>query len=267
MFSSNADAIASLNRRRRRSFFVLLFFLLLIPLGCVVPCGLGYVLPGETAKMSAGVTGLVLPLIGLGGAFLMFSDRHKYKNGLRAVAVADQLGLVFVETPKKSDYALLDEARMYHGATIRSCGYLLHGEMHGCSVLLADYQAVYGYGKTANIYSQTVVVLPADLPNFLVTAKGWLNFLDKLVGDKQFDFSDDPTFHQNFVVRGDDDDDVRAILTRTVRRMLVVDPTLVIEVHNGHLFVTRFKRIQPPENYAEVIDEAFRFAEALEPSS
>jgi hypothetical protein len=265
--SKNAEAIASLNRRKRRSLYLLLFFILLMPLGCAGPCGLTFVMPNETARMVTGISAMVLPLVGLVGTILMFSDSRKYKYSLRAVAVADQLGLTVVEKPKKSDYAILGQTRMYRDADTHSCGPLFQGEMNGIPVLLTDYHAVYGYGKNADIYSQTVVVLPADLPDFIVNAKGWLNFLEKLVGDKQFDFSDDATFHKTFIVRGDDEDEVRAALSPAVRSMLVVDTSLVIEVYDGHLFVNRLKRIHPPEKYAEVIAEAFRFAEALHPAT
>jgi hypothetical protein len=266
---SNATVLAALRARRRRTLFLMLFFLLLMPLGCVVPCSLVAFLPEGTPKMVTGITGFALPLVGLVGFILMFSDRHRWKNALRVAERADAMGFAYAEKPPKADYALLGETQMYCDADHEACFQILRGEHDGQAVELYDYSVAYGFGTNASVYNQTVVVLPdaaAAVPDLIVFPKGWLNFLDRLLGDKQVDFSDDPAFHRAFVVRGDEPEAVRNVLTKEVRQMLLADPKLTVEVLAGRLFVNRIGKVQPPDKYPDLIDEAFHFARALQPA-
>jgi hypothetical protein len=56
------------------------------------------------------------------------------------------------------------------------------------------------------------------------------------------------------------------VLTKEVRDMLLADPKITVEVLAGRLFVNRIGKVQPPEKYPELIDEAFRFAKAPQPA-
>jgi hypothetical protein len=86
------QAIAQLRQRVSRARKWRLFFLLLIPLGLVVPCGIGLAL-GDAADSTALtivlVAAFVLPVVGLAGWLLMIGDVRRHAEALAAAELAE----------------------------------------------------------------------------------------------------------------------------------------------------------------------------------
>jgi hypothetical protein len=262
-------AVAKFQARKRRTIILLIVFALLIPLGCVVPYSVLGWLPEGTPRTVAGIAGFVIPLVALIGLILMISDTLRWKKASGVAEHAKRMGFAYTDAPTKKELALLRQTHMFGEADSDKCLHLLRGEVDGRPVLVADYSAAYGGGTAVNVFDQTVVILSdaADgPPDLLIYPKGRLNVFEKMFGERQLPVRDDPEFDRAFVLKGEDEAAVTAAVSPAVRSLFLEDPTVTVEVREGWIYVTRLKRIQPPANYPELIDEAVRFADAFESS-
>lgn len=262
-------AVAKYDGRRRRTVILLVVFALLIPVGCVVPYSIIGWLPEGTPRTVAGIAGFVIPLIALIGLILMIADSFRWKKASGVAAQAKKMGFTFTDAPTKKETALLRHTHMFEEATSDKCMHMLRGEVDGQPVLVADYSAAYGIGTSAAVYDQTVIILPDvadELPDLLIYPKDWLNVFEKVFGERQIQVTTDAKFSRSFVLKGEDEAAVLAVVTPKVHSLCLEDPTVTVEVREGWLYVTRLKRVQPPASYPDLIDEAMQFADVLRPS-
>jgi hypothetical protein len=163
--------------------------------------------------------------------------------------VADDLGLEF--SPTGAD-GLVDElswCQLFSRGRGKKALNLMRGQGEGRDVSVFDYQYVTGGGKSRRVWNTTVVCLRFDggqLPWFMLRPE---RMWDKVVGwfkGSKIDFNTNPEFSRCFLLRSDQEADVRRLFRPAVLQFYEQHPDLSTEgLHNTLLLYRHSKRIEP----------------------
>ncbi len=165
---------------------------------------------------------------------------------LRRVAVS--LNLSF--TAKDND--LVDAMQAFHlfsqGHT-RRVRNILHGRANDTDVKIFDYQYTVGSGKQSTIYLQTVILFRSsrlDLPRFTLQPERWYHKMGAMLGHADIDFGSHPKFSGLYLLRGKEEDRIRATFTTDVLDYYAAHPKCASEGGgNTFLFWRRRRRVSP----------------------
>lgn len=141
------------------------------------------------------------------------------------------------------------------------------GERDGRGVAVFDYRYVTGAGRSQATWRQTVVHVRADalaLPAFVLRPEHVHHKVGALFGYQDIDLEADARFSDRYLLRGSDEDAIRARFTDEVRAAYDRDPRLCTEGCGADLFVWRASRLVKPEDVPALIDDALELAARFE---
>ncbi|HNW92735.1 MAG TPA: hypothetical protein PKM88_07500 [bacterium] len=127
------------------------------------------------------------------------------------------------------------------------------------SELLADHSFVTGSGKNSHTHAQTIFLcrLPfAALPQFSLHPENLGHKLLAMFGMQDVDFADDPEFSRRFLLRGADEDAVRARFSPLCRAALAPHAGWSLEGDGEWLVLYRNETLCPPAGLQKFIADA-----------
>jgi hypothetical protein len=134
------------------------------------------------------------------------------------------------------------------------------GHRGNVAVVLADHRYVTGSGKNRSVHRRSLAVLRQphlELPHvFMRPQVAVFDAIGALLGGKDIDFADDLEFSRAFVVQGEDEAAVRALLGPSARpQVLQLARELRLEGRGDTLLVER-PRALPPMELTAFLDTA-----------
>ncbi len=147
----------------------------------------------------------------------------------------------------------------------RKLGPLVTGTMQEARVRLFDYEYAGEPGEEGR-RRQTVLCLEsqvASFPSFRMRPEGVADKIRAHLGSQDIDFPDDPAFSKRQLLCGADEDRVRRLFTRNVRRFMGAREGLCVEGCAQRLLVYRSGRTEAAEGLDELADQAFAILRRL----
>ena len=200
----------------------------------------------------------VLSLVGL-VIFIRIRLQKKRTEGFRQVA--EQLGLPFFP---KGDDSLLERLGSFH---LFSRGHskkiknMLHGETGSLEVAIFDYWYTTGHGKHRHTHGQSVVYFSCtalSLPRFALRPEGLFHKIGSVLGYQDIDFESHPRFSKTYLLRGEDEAQVRELFNDELLTFFETEHKLCVEGGGDQLvFYRGSKRIKPDE-VQQFMDEGVR---------
>lgn len=173
---------------------------------------------------------------------------RRRREAWREAALA--MGLAF--SPDGGDLvARCGRFRLFQVGRDRRASNVLEGQQWGGHAVIADYRYTTGSGKSSKLHAQTVCLLKLagmHLPNFVLRREGLGDRIAQaLLGAEDIDFAGDQPFSRQWVLRGDDEEAVRALFCDTLRQTILHAPALPGYVEGGgdSLLVHDGRRIRP----------------------
>ena len=124
------------------------------------------------------------------------------------------------------------------------------------TVTLFEYKYTISGGRSSSTHYDTVVLLPAkDVPDFLLKPEGIHHKLYSLFGYQDFDFDSHPRFSDNYVLKAENELQVRVFFEKGALDYLDVAQGNQIQVKN-ELVAIVFTERQPPQQYLDRIHSA-----------
>jgi hypothetical protein len=110
--------------------------------------------------------------------------------------------------------------RKGHSKKVR---HVLIGEHGGRQVILFEYVYVIGHGKHRHTHTQYCCMwqVPVQISRLVIRPEGFFDRVGDWFTGRDIDFADDPAFSDAYVISGDDESQVRALLTPAVRAFLL----------------------------------------------
>lgn len=133
---------------------------------------------------------------------------------------------------------------------------VLSGLKDDTLLLTMDYQYTVGSGKNAHTYHQTVVLVGSetlDLPKFHLRPEGFFDKIGDVFGFKDIDFQSHPKFSSKYMLKGEQEDKIRAAFNSNALDWFERHLGLCVEAIHDRIIVYRSgQRIQPAEINAAI---------------
>lgn len=178
-----------------------------------------------------------LPFILFGVIFVIFGVsiviawllERKRRGDLANLAV--QLGLEFT-LRGSAGVPGLNGLQLFKRGRNRAAYNIMKGSVEGVRVAVFDYRFVTGSGKSTTTHKQTVCAIfdeRLDLPVFEMRPEGFWQKLGALFGYQDIDFPENEVFSKKYVLRGQDEERIRATFTPDVLGFFETRPGLYVE--------------------------------------
>jgi len=212
------------------------------------------------------MNGDMVPFLMFGGMavlvvfVIVISSVMAKKRREALAAVAASMGFTF--TPKGSDtgrqslgnFPLLNRGRSRRMYNIMS------GVAQGINVRIFDYRYTTGSGKNSHTYYQTVIAFETDslnVPVFRLTPESVFHKIGTAFGMQDIDFDSHPEFSRRYLLKGEDEDGIRAMFTPSVLSFFEEHEKLCVEGNRQRLLVYRASRRVKPELWQSFLQEGF----------
>ena len=214
-----------------------------------------------------GVTCLVILLA------LLFQRRNERVRAETFVDVLLQLSgagddgtsLEFSHKDTEGRLTRLQEFRVGGLGRRRRVKNVIYGKWLGRELFCCDYRYVVGHGKHQRSYSQTILMmsLESSFPPFVMAPEGFFAKVAQVFGASDIDFLTHPEFSKSYVLKGKDEDEVRAAFGFDLLEYFERRQGLTLESHDGKLLFYRANKRCKPDSLAVFFEEGFEVLDAL----
>jgi hypothetical protein len=174
---------------------------------------------------------------------------------------ADDLGFEFHPTGDPVLQSWLSNFELFSQGHSRKFRNVMRGRTEDLDVAVFDYQYTTGHGKNARTWRTTVVCLRAaglGVPDFRLRPETfWHRVGTALFGYQDIDFDSHPTFSAAFLLKGPDEEAVRAAFTPAVLEHFEQLPGVSVEGSGDTLVYYRPERRVGPDRVRDLMAEGF----------
>ncbi len=196
---------------------------------------------------------LIIPVVAAAiGVVVYFNYRWEQQRTERLRQAADELGFEFSPAGDSVLESWLAKFRLFSQGHSRKLWNVLRGRTADLDVAVFDYKYTVGSGKNARTYKTSAACFRAEdlaVPEFGLRPEGfWLRVGAAVFGFQDIDFDTHPKFSRNYLLRGPDEEAIRAAFTPTVLDYYEDRPGLSTEgAGNVLLFYRHGVRIDPAD--------------------
>jgi len=194
---------------------------------------------------------------------------HAWQEKQRRQAIAElaqSLGLDFFPESDIHSLSIWQQVPFFNRGQSHKLLNHLKGETDTTAIHIFDFRFVVGNGKNSHTHQQTVVaMLSEDLqaPAFELSPESLFHRLGEWFGMQDIDFDDHPEFSRKFVLRAEDEAQVRQFMDRPLLDFLSQKPDIHLAVRPQELCLFRPNVRVPPEKWKELMGEAYEIFHAL----
>lgn len=204
-----------------------------------------------------------LLFIGLAVAAVIYGNYVSEKRRKALAEAAQLMGFDWLDNSLGTVTNQLRHFSLFNRGS-RAAGYnAMRGQVGSREVLVMDYRYTTGSGKNRSTHTQTVAVFPqlaTRLPHFELSPENFLIKLMQAFGYRDINFEEHPEFSKKYLLRGTDEEQIRAAFNPDVLDYFASHPGWCVESKEGMLLVYRDNVTCPPEQVPEFTAEASRIA-------
>lgn len=202
---------------------------------------------------------LLIVFVALGalavGVILYYREKKRRED---LWSVAGRLGFSFSVEGDPHLLSGLGQFHLFSQGRSRKVRNVMHGEIQDIVVSLFDYRYTTGSGRHNHAHDQTVLLFSSErlaLPSFTLRPEGLFHRMAGALGYEDIDFDSSPAFSDAYLLKGADEDRIRAIFTPEVRAYYTRHSRLCTEGERGRLVHYRAGRRVSPERIESWLQE------------
>ncbi len=194
---------------------------------------------------------IVTGIIAVIGIIIWAAWFYEKKRSEALENIANSLNFSF---KRKCDNSLIlnhDHFDLFTKGRAKKVSNLMTGSSGDMNISIADYKYTVGSGKNSTTYSQTILIVESahlNLPPFTLSPENIFHKIGGIFGYKDIDFTSNPKFSKQYLLRGEDEDSIRETFNDEVLEFYEKDKTLNTEGNsNEFIYYRASKRISPKE--------------------
>jgi hypothetical protein len=208
------------------------------------------------ALFPIGFVALVITIVII-AVYVNYKMEKKRTEDLRVLANS----LSFDFFPEGDDSAInaLGAFQLFQIGRAKKIKNLMQGNAMGLTISLFDYTYVTGSGKQQQTVTQSVFVARRagmDLPMFNLRPKSFWDRVGHFFGAKDIDFETHSAFTRLYLVKGNDEPEIRAVFSDAALDFFATHPNLHVEGNAERLMYYRGERVKP-EKLKDFMVEGF----------
>ncbi len=217
-------------------------------------------MPQNLIIVLVAVGGVVLVSLIVAGIRSTIKQQRLRREAIKAFA--EKSGFSYAEKAGSHEELGLSKIGLFNIGGARGFQGVMRGEIEGSAVQVFDYEYVISTGKSTARISQTVVAVStggAALPHFTLTREHFFHKIGQALGYQDIDFDRFPEFSKNYLLRGADEDAIRALFGSRVIDAYMNGLACNVEVLDGWLFVFKSGKQLKAEDLQPRLEAAFAF--------
>lgn len=199
------------------------------------------------------VIGIALFLVVVGVGFFVWWEYEKRRRAALQVA-ADEMGFTFTEKDETKLGSMPRSFELFDRGRARKFRNILTGRIADINVVIFDYQYKVGSGKNSSTYRMTVAafhVASLNVPQFEIRPENVFHKIGTKFGKQDINFAEHPEFSKKFLLRGEDEEAVRALFTPDTIETFMKDHKRCAETRDTWFLTYRQgKRVKPDDMHA-----------------
>jgi hypothetical protein len=207
------------------------------------------------------VVAIVVGVLALIGTIVVIAIKIEKKRSEALQAAAERMKFTF---SRKGDPDLLDRLKGLH---LFSQGHskkitnVLMGKAGALDVAVFEYAYTTGGGQHSQRWRQTVILFESDgmdLPKFTLRPENIFHKIGQVFGYKDIDFDSHPEFSKRYLLKGENEEAVRATFGTEARSFYESDLKLSTEAAGPQLIHYRSGKRVSPDEISEFIKQGVR---------
>lgn len=209
---------------------------------------------------------LIIILPAIFAIIVIYAIQAEKKRKAAVQAAATEMGLAFTPTLIGTDQQLFETFELAHVGDQREASSATIADSGELRMVLFDYKYTVGSGKNKTTRYYSVVMAVSNslvLPQFSMTPESFFHRMASFFGFKDIDFDDDPAFSDQFLLKGENEGDIRSFFTPQRRAGLVPIGPISLEAHD-HVFICyRTGKLSNAAHLRRMIEEGFKIQALL----
>ncbi|MEM7474410.1 MAG: hypothetical protein AAF483_05400 [Planctomycetota bacterium] len=192
---------------------------------------------------------------------IVYSIIAEKKRKVAIESFAQELGLqYFADLPENDayDFYQFNISRKGRGQSTRNA---IIADSGALRMVIFDFQFTTGSGKNKNTHRQTIMMATSSeslqLPQFTISPEGFMHRLGDFFGFKDIDFDDDKEFSDAFLLKGENEEAIRAYFDPLRRKKFMDYRDVTIEARGDTFIFYRPKVRVKTEEIRTLMERAF----------
>lgn len=195
--------------------------------------------------------------------YLGFALDKKRRKSIEEFALSH--GLEFIEKVTEGPLMAVMESELARQGRNQRIRNAVVGQINDNYVAIFDFIYIAGGDRNSSRHVQSVLMMPAvgQVPGFRIKPETIFHQIGDKFSKKDIDFDRYPEFSKKFVLKGDDENLIRAYFNDTRIRHLESWDGISLESINGRLIYFRYGQTLKISQYEDFIEECMAFHKLL----
>ena len=176
-------------------------------------------------------------------------------------SAADELGLTFYVNGDPGLVSELSCFELFSQGRNRITSNMIYGDTGDIKLGIFDYRYTTGHGKHKRTSHQTVVYINSaelHLPDFTLGPESVFHKIASVLGYKDIDFDSHPKFSGAYLLRGSNEERIRAVFSEAILSYLETQAGISAEGNGQRLLYFRNRRMVAPSGVRDLMEEGYK---------
>ena len=173
---------------------------------------------------------------------------------------ANELGLTWSESGTLEQITNYTSFNLFSRGRGKKVSNIIEGVTDEVRICIFDYEFTTGHGKSQRTNRQTVASLSSpqlSCPEFSMRPEGFFDRVGGLIGMQDIDFDSHPEFSKSFVLKGPDEERVRAFFQPPVLEFFETQSGVSVEGYHNMVCFYRAGKIVKADDIKDLLADAY----------
>lgn len=195
-------------------------------------------------------------LIGIIIVVVIYNNKKEKERTLAMQQVAQQMGWAFAPVAQLDMIPHTSYFNLFNTGHSKSIKNMIYGQINGAKAAIFDYRYTVGHGKHSHTYSQSVLYFESprlQLPMFTLSPESFMHKFISALGYQDIDFGNRPEFSKRYLLRGQNEQDIRRTFQEQILSFYEANQGLHTEGGGSQLFVYRLSNRMAPQQVGQFL--------------